>query len=102
MFARKKKEVNYTTTTLSLVLGAALGWAYALVSTKKTGKEFQRDVKKTAVKALKKSKRKLGKEFVKAKKEIGDEFESQLIKSFTTIKDRSKTWFGKAKSALAS
>lgn len=102
MFARKKKEVNYTVTSFSLVLGALAGFVYALFSTKRTGKELQRDIKKKATRALKDSKRKLGKEFVRAKKELGTEFESQLIKTFTNFKDKSKNWFGKAKKQLAS
>lgn len=97
MFNRKKKEVNVTATTFSLVLGGLFGFAYALLSTKQTGKELQKDIRKKADKALKNSKRKLGKEFVKAKKELGEEFESSLIKTFSNIKGRSKNWFGRVK-----
>jgi gas vesicle protein len=97
MFKRKKKEVNITATTFSLFMGALIGFVYALLSTKQTGKELQQDIRKKADKALRNSKRKLGKEFVRAKKELGAEFESQLIKTFTNFKGRSKNWFGKVK-----
>jgi gas vesicle protein len=101
MFNRKKKEVNYTATTISLVLGTLFGLAYALLSTKQTGKELQADIRKKADRALRSSKRKLGKEFIRAKKEFGAEFESQLIKTVANFKGRSKNWFGKAKSLVS-
>lgn len=92
MFRRKKKEVNVTTTTLSLVLGALFGFVYALLSTKQSGTELKKDIKKKADKAIKDSKRKLGREFVRAKKEIGAEFEGQLTKTFQDLRGKSKDW----------
>lgn len=90
MFNRKKKELNVSLTTFSLVTGAVLGFAYALLSTKQTGKELQKDLRRKADKALKNSKRKIGKEFVKAKREFGSEFETQMTKTLSNIKDSSK------------
>lgn len=100
MFNRKKKEINYTVTGLSVVIGALFGFVYALLSAKKTGKEFQKDIRRMTDKAIKDSKSRITKELARAKKEFGNEFESHLIKSVANIKDKSKNLFGKVKALV--
>jgi gas vesicle protein len=95
MFMKKKKEAKKNKGLLapiSLAVGAALGFAYAMLSAKKTGKEFQKELKAKANKAFSDSKKKIGKEFVRARKEIGTEFESHLIKTFSDLKSKSQDW----------
>ena len=100
MFGRKKKEMNYTLTAASLAIGTAIGLAYALFSTKQTGEEFKKDIRKKADKAIKSSKKKLSKEFNRAKKELSDEFETQITKSVANIKDKSKDLFTRVKTMV--
>lgn len=97
---KRKKQVNYLASGISLVVGTLIGLAYALLSTKQTGKEFQKEIKKRADKAIKCSKKKIGEEFDKAKREIGNEFEAQMTKSVASFKDKSKELFGKMKTLV--
>jgi len=101
MFNRKKKEVNYAMTTLSLLAGAAMGVVYALLSTKKTGAELQKDLRKKAQKAYRLSKQKVKKEFDRAKKDIGHEFDSHVAKTVSNLKDKGRNIFGRVKTMVS-
>lgn len=100
MYKKKKKEVNYSATVLSLFVGAVAGGAYALLSTKKTGDELKKDIRKKTTKALENSKKEFGKQFSRAKKELSNEFETKLTKSVSEIKGKSKDLFCKVKALV--